>query len=109
MVPLCNFDVLVREEVVIDDGSETRRDFLIEGSLDTGRQLPSARVSADRFAAMRWVISSWGKDAIVKAGLATCDRLREAIQVLSPDTTKRTVFAHTGWRVIGDRWYYLTA
>src|SRR5207245_8456472 len=41
--------------------------------------------------------------------ISTRDRLREAIQVLSPAVARRQVFTHTGWRCIDGVWHYLTA
>ena len=46
---------------------------------------------------------------MVRAGLSTRDCLREAIQRLSPEATRRHVFTHTGWREIDGSWAYLTA
>ncbi len=108
-VPLCNFSARVTEEVVLDDGIETTRAFLIEGTLESGRSLPAVRVPVERFSGMSWVTSSWGLGAVVCAGQAMRDRLREAIQVLSPEVARRQVFAHTGWRCIDGAWRYLTA
>jgi len=108
-VPLCNFAARVVEEVILDNGLETNRAFLIAGTLESGMLLPAVRVPAERFSGMSWVTSSWGLGAVVCAGLATRDRLREAIQVLSPDVARRQVFTHTGWRCIEGVWRYLTA
>jgi hypothetical protein len=46
--------------------------------------------------------------AVVRAGYGTKDYLREAIQLLSPQTRLRHVFTHTGWRKIGNEWIYLS-
>src|SRR6266704_394859 len=108
-VPLCNFTARVKEEVILDDGLDTHRAFVIEGTLASGKPLPAVRVPAERFSGMSWVTSSWGLDAVVRAGLTTRDRLREAIQVLSPDVARRQVFTHTGWRCIHGVWRYLSA
>ena len=81
--PLCNFTARVVEEVEQDDGCETSRVFKIEGQLENGQPLPTARVPADRFAGMHWVTKSWGLKAVVTAGFTTRDRLREAIQRFS--------------------------
>jgi hypothetical protein len=106
---LCNFTARVTEEVALDDGVESARAFLIEGTLETGEPLPPARVQAARFAGMQWVAEHWGLRAIVRAGQATKDYLREAIQRLSPEATHRHVFTHTGWRELEGASVYLTA
>jgi hypothetical protein len=41
--------------------------------------------------------------------VGTADHLRAAIQLLSGEVPKRTVFAHLGWREIDGRWLYLHA
>lgn len=106
---LCNFAAQVDEEVVLDDGVETSRAFVVSGTLADGTPLPPARVPAPRFGGMSWVSEQWGLRAIVNAGLATKDQLREAVQRLSPDPTHRLVFTHTGWRKVNGQWIYLTS
>ncbi len=106
---LCNFTATVAEEVLLDDGVETTRAFMIEGHLDTGEPLPAVRIPAPRFGGMTWVVEHWGLRAVVRAGQTTRDYLREAIQRLSPAARERRVFTHTGWREIGGQWLYLTA
>lgn len=107
--PLCNFAAQVTEELVLDDGVEPSRAFIIEGHLETGERLPAVRVPAARFAGMGWVTEHWGLRAVVRAGQATRDYLREAIQRLSPVTRERRIFTHTGWRGVDGAWVYLTA
>ncbi|MCH8054993.1 MAG: hypothetical protein IH857_02415 [Deltaproteobacteria bacterium] len=106
--PLCNFNVRVTEETILDDGVETTRAFVIEGQLDSGETLSPARIPASRFNGMNWVTDTWGLRAVVRAGSATRDYLREAIQRLSPNARHRQVFKHTGWREIKGQWIYLT-
>jgi len=106
--PLCNFSAQIAEEVLLDDGAESHREFVIQGCLDTNAALTQARVTAARFPSMNWVGEAWGRRAIVNAGTSTKDHLRAAIQKLSPNARDRSVFAHTGWRKIGNRWTYLS-
>jgi Domain of unknown function (DUF927) len=106
--PLCNFDARIKEEVVFDDGSgETKVALVVQGALADGTPLPEATVSAGDFGGMGWVIDRWGSRAIVSAGHGRKDHLRAAIQHLSADAERRTVYRHTGWREIGGRWLYL--
>ena len=106
--PLCNFDAQVTEEILLDDGAEATRAFILSGKLAEGKALPSCRIPASRFGAMFWVTEHWGLQAIVNAGTAKRDSLREAIQRLSPQTKTRQIFTHTGWREIGGAWIYLS-
>lgn len=107
--PLCNFVAQISEEIVLDDGAETARAFILSGTLSSGEHLPPARVPASRFGGMSWVADHWGVGAVVNAGFSTRDQLREAIQRLSPDPRRRRIFTHTGWREIDGEWMYLTA
>jgi len=106
--PLCNFDAKVSEEILLDDGAEATRAFIIEGKLAAGKLLPSCRIPASRFASMSWVTEQWGLRAVVNAGTTKRDALREAIQRLSPDPRLRHIFTHTGWREIDGKWVYLS-
>jgi hypothetical protein len=106
--PLCNFAARISEEIILDDGSgETQHTFLITGSLESGTPLPHARVPSTEFARMSWPLGHWGATAIVKAGQGAKDQLREAIQLFSNDTKRRTVYRHTGWREIEGQWIFL--
>src|SRR5690606_40074516 len=70
---------------------------------------PQVTVPAERFNSMGWVTESWGNRAVVYAGQGAKDHMRAAIQLLSGDVPRRTVFEHLGWRKIDRRWLYLHA
>jgi hypothetical protein len=106
--PLCNFDAKVTEEILLDDGAEATRAFIIGGRLADGKIFPSCRIPASRFAGMSWVTEQWGLRAVVNAGNAKRDALREAIQRLSPEPRTRRIFTHSGWREIDGKWFYLS-
>jgi hypothetical protein len=109
LAPLANFDAHIVAEEVHDDGAEQTLTFAIEGTLQSGRHLPPAHVSAERYAGMGWVPAQWGVGAIVQAGQSTKDHLRAAIQELSRDYVRRTIYTHTGWRQVEGRWLFLHA
>ncbi len=109
LTPLCNFTARITEAVVRDDGAEQTALFTVAGSLAGGRELPPVQVPAADFGGMGWVTTAWHGEAVVYAGQGTRDHLRTAIELLSPDRTRRTVYAHTGWRRVGDAWLYLHA
>jgi hypothetical protein len=108
-VPLATWAGRIVEEIERDDGAERRITFAVEGALADGTPLPRVEVPADEFAVMRWPLSRWGTRAVVLAGASTADHLRAALQLLSGDVPRRTVYAHTGWREVGGRWHYLHA
>ncbi|QFY42322.1 hypothetical protein F6R98_06510 [Candidatus Methylospira mobilis] len=105
--PLCNFSAHIIEEVIHDNGEEKTLTSAIEGKLSNGQTLPRIEVGAGSFAGMAWVYSQWGTMVSIKAGNASKDHLRAAIQALSGEYPRRTVYGHTGWREIDGQWLYL--
>jgi hypothetical protein len=95
--------------VVTDDGAEEKRYVQIHGRHSTGRDLGVARVPLSAFPGMAWPVTAWGPSAVVSAGMGTKDRVREAIQVLSPEVRRRHVYTHTGWRLRDGVHYFLHA
>ena len=96
--------------MVHDDGAEqARQPRRAKAALADGPPLPRAEVPAADFAGMGWVVPAWGTRAVVYAGQGTKDHLRAALQLLSGDVPRRTVYAHLGWRKVGDAWVYLHA
>jgi hypothetical protein len=108
-VPLANWAGRIVEEIVHDDGAERRITFAVEGALVDGTPLPRTEVAADAFPWMRWPVEAWGTRAVVLAGASTADHLRVALQLLSGDVLRRTVYGHVGWCQIGGEWVYLHA
>ncbi|MFL5761887.1 MAG: DUF3854 domain-containing protein [Thermomicrobiales bacterium] len=106
-LPLCNFNAEIVAQVIADNGVEEHGSIALRGQLATGKALPLIEVSFSRFASLDWVISKWGAGAVINAGMGANDRLREAIQRLSPDVPIRRVYTHPGWRKIDGRWVFL--
>jgi hypothetical protein len=108
-IQLTNWAGRIVEEVQHDDGAEPRTMLAVEGALADGTPLPRVEVPADRFGWMRWPIEMWGTRAVVLAGPTTADHVRVALQLLSGDVPRRTVYAHLGWREVDGRWLYVHA
>ncbi|MDA1054805.1 MAG: DUF3854 domain-containing protein [Planctomycetota bacterium] len=106
-VPLANFVARIVDETVRDDGAESRVMLGISGKLANGRLLRRIEVAGEAFSRLDWVVPNWGSDAIVWPGEARS--LPAAIQALSIEKERRTVFCHTGWRKMNGRWIYLHA
>ena len=106
-VPLTNFAARIAREVVEDDGAESRGLFEIQGEIK-GRH-PSFQVTARSFGGLSWVTEHLGAEAIIWPGQTLRDHTGVAIQLLSGDVERHTVFTHTGWRVVGDQALYLHA
>ena len=106
-VPLTNFDARITEDVMRDDGVETRREFELEATTRAGTR--RFRTSAKQFDAMTWVTEELGASAVLHAGYTVKDHARVAIQALSDEISARTVYAHTGWARLDSGWAYLHA
>jgi hypothetical protein len=106
-VPLANFAARIVEEISRDDGLKAAKEFVITGSLDTGRPLPLALVTAKEYDSLKWVSREWGAAASVAPGRSLGPHLVNAIQAHSQGFERRTVFCHSGWRKIGGAWRYL--
>ena len=106
---LSNFSARIVEDVEHDDGAEKTRFLVLQGTLVDGSPLPRAEVPAAEFDYMKWIVPAWGTRAVVYAGIGTKDHLRTALQLLSVDVPRRTIYRHIGWRKIGEAWVYLHA
>jgi hypothetical protein len=108
-VALCNFCARIVEDLEYDDGAERARLLAIDGTLANGTPLGRAEIPADAFPRMEWIVPAWGTRAVVFARMGTKDHLRAALQLLSGDVPRRTVYRHLGWRKISETWFYLHA
>jgi len=108
--PLCNFVAEISDEVILDDGEQQARQFIMEGTLK-GKPLPCVTVTASDFHSLNWLIKEWGSRAIVYAGSSTKDHLRTVIQLNSNrnGTAPRRIYTHTGWRCVDGERFFLTA
>ena len=59
---------------------------------------------------MNWVLEQLGAHAIIYPGQSIREHTRTAIQTLSTDTERRSVYTHTGWlQLPSGEWIYLHA
>ncbi len=104
-IPVANFSARIVSDIVLDDGEGQHRQFGIEAEL-AGQHVAFA-IPAAEFGRMGWVLRELGPRAVIYPGQR--EHARAAIQVLSGEIRQERVFAHTGWRRIGDAWAYLHA
>ena len=93
---LCNFTAEIKQEVRYVDGQNTDTYFVITGRKD-GEELETLTVPVEQFATMSWVMKGWGANAVLCEGQGVKDSLRVAMQLLSDNIERRTVYQHTGW------------
>ena len=109
--PLGNFAAVIRREVALTDGVEAEHHLELEGYLEDGTPLGTARVRASEFPGMAWLTREWGGRAVLFAGQGTKDHARAAIQLLSlaRGYARAVVYRHLGWTRIDGRPVYLHA
>ena len=106
-VPLMNFAAKIAGEVLHDDGAEQQLVFEVEAR-HNGRT-SRFDIPASRFSAMNWATEQLGAGAILYPGLGIRDHARCAVQMLSGDVPRRTIFGHLGWREVDGQWAYFHA
>src|SRR5262245_38682948 len=107
-IRITNFRARIIGDVTRDDGVEVTRHYEIVATL--GEKPYRFEVGANQFRNLAWVGEQLGASAIVEPGQSMEARVRHAIQVLSGEgITERHVYAHTGWREIDGRMYFLHA
>lgn len=106
-VPLTNFSAEIVSDIIVDDGAEQHREFMIEAKLN-GRQ-SSFNILSSAYAGMNWATAELGADAALSPGFSIRDHARYAIQKLSAHIERRTIYTHLGWRKIEGAWVYLHA
>jgi hypothetical protein len=100
-IKLSNFVVKIVEDVTVDNGSDfLQREVIVE--YKDGR----AVVPAEQFDALGWVMPVLGAKAVIAPEARLKGHVVAAIKHLSRPT-RRTIYAHFGWRRIGDRRLYL--
>lgn len=104
---LTNFTARIAGDVLKDDGAERTRHLELEVELRE-RKL-TFTVLAASFPLMTWVAEQVGPKAILHAGFGVRDHARVAIQILSRDIVHRSIYTHTGWRLVEKQWVYLHA
>ena len=103
ITPVANFVARIVCDLVLDDGAEPRREFVVEAEL-AGHSL-TLQMSAVEFGRMVWVLNKLGPQAILYPGQQ--QHARAAIQWLSGAIRHEHIFTHMGWRRSASDWVYL--
>lgn len=110
-VDLCNFDARIIEVRNMDNGVELSSSYRIKGFDERGKPLCELDIDTTQFESMAWLARpGWAGRAWRRTGNSMKDYLREAIFVLSEEKMDhKTVFAHTGWKVVDGKRCFLTS
>lgn len=105
---LASFAAIPRKEKSKDDGLSVQKGYEIEGFNVGGQSMGTAWVTAKEFPGMNWAIEKWGFRANIMPGNTNKDKIRYAIQACGEKgLVKETIYTHTGWRKIDNKWVYL--
>jgi hypothetical protein len=107
--PLATFDARIIAEITRDDGAEQTLMWTLRIATTNGRAGEIEILPDQLGKPQQWAAKAAGVSALVMPGLSVADHLRVAIQSRSGDVHRRIIYAHTGWRRIGDGWAYLTS
>lgn len=108
--PVSNFLAKIDEQVNYNNGRDIITEYKIHGILlEDGKKLPIIRINKQELENFNFVLNSrWKLDAIICAGIANKDRIREVSQIISKsDVINKNVFAHTGFVKINEKLVYL--
>lgn len=106
-VELTNFTARIIKEVLVDDGVDTRREFIIHAKTQAAEY--TFQIPESEFASMQWHLKHIGATAIIYAFSGAIDKTREAIQIESANVETDVQYQHTGWRKIDKQWHYLVS
>lgn len=112
--PVANFLPVPTEEILYDDGKEQQRYFRVTGRRSEDFriiELPEITIKAADMMSMNWIIEKWGFGAnIYPPYQSNKDMLRSIMVMIGEQcAAHKTVFTHTGWRKINDKWCFLHA
>src|SRR5215472_5275570 len=100
-----NFTARIKSQIRMHDGVEATHTFEIEATIN-GRS-STFLVPAAQFGSMNWVLENLGAEAVVYPNQEK--RTKVGIQILSGSVTKRSVYTHTGFRLVGDEHVFMHA
>lgn len=107
--PLATFDAEITDETVRDDGAEQSLTWTVRVTTTDGRA-GEVQITPDQLGKpQQWGAKAAGVSALVMPGLSVADHLRVAVQSRSTSVVRRTVYTHTGWRLIDGHWMHLTS
>lgn len=106
-IMLCNFAPRIVCEVIVDDGAEKTRRYLIGGTDANGNNFTPVEVPAGELEKMAWIASCLDASCDLCVVSQVEKHVRCAIKTTARFADKRYIFSHTGWKKIGGEWHYL--
>ena len=106
-IMLCNFAPRIVREVIVDDGAEKTRRYLIGGTDANGNNFTPVEVPAGELEKMAWIANCLDASCYLCVVSQVEKHVRCAIKTTARFADKRYIFSHTGWKKIGGEWHYL--
>lgn len=106
-IMLCNFAPRIVREVIVDDGAEKTRRYLIGGTDANGNNFTPVEVPAGELEKMSWIANNLDASRDLCVVSQVEKHVRCAIKTTARFADKRYIFSHTGWKKIGGEWHYL--
>lgn len=106
-IMLCNFAPRIVREVIVDDGAEKTRRYLIGGTDANGNNFMPVEVPAGELEKMSWIANNLDASCDLCVVSQVEKHVRCAIKTTARFADKRYIFSHTGWKKIGGEWHYL--
>lgn len=106
-IMLCNFAPRIVREVIVDDGAEKTRRYLIGGTDANGNNFTPVEVPAGELEKMSWIANNLDASCDLCVVSQVEKHVRCAIKTTARFADKRYIFSHTGWKKIGGEWHYL--
>lgn len=106
-IMLCNFAPRIVREVIVDDGAEKTRRYLIGGTDANGNNFTPVEVPAGELEKMSWIANNLDASCDLCVVSQVEKHVRCAIKSTARFAEKQYIFSHTGWKKIGGEWHYL--
>lgn len=106
-IMLCNFAPRIVCEVIVDDGAEKTRQYLIGGTDANGNNFTPVEVPAGELEKMSWIANNLDASCDLCVVSQVEKHVRCAIKSTARFAEKQYIFSHTGWKKIDGAWQYL--
>ena len=106
-IMLCNFAPRIVREVIVDDGAEKTRRYLIGGTDANGNEISPVEIPAGELEKMAWIANCLDASCDLCVVSQVEKHVRCAIKSTARFAEKQYIFSHTGWKKIDGAWQYL--
>lgn len=103
---LCNFDLRITKEVIKDDGNTKLTCYELAGSFSSKESIEPFLVTSTEFFNCDF-IKMIGRKALPVVGPFIKEHIRSAVQDLSENVIRETIYTHTGFREVDGEQVFL--